>query len=90
MRRVIWKYPINMLGVTRVAMCPFARIVHVAAQHGQPCLWVECDPEEIADDDRVFVVAMTGQVHDHDGAAQYVGTALLDDGAFVAHVYEVA
>lgn len=88
MSRVIWKYPVSVLGVTTVEMRAGARIVHVAAQDGQPCLWVECDPESLCLDERRFAVAMTGQVHVDVG--EYVGTALLDGGAFVAHVYEVA
>ena len=63
--------------------------IHVQEQYGQLQMWVETElgaPEV----DRHFRVFVTGQPIDSiEGLGiTHVGTALMEGGAFVAHVYE--
>lgn len=63
--------------------------IHIHAQHGLVAMWVEVDVSTInpPDQQRKFTIIPTGG---HIGNNMiYVGTALVEQGKLVWHVYEV-
>lgn len=83
MRR-IYKYPIEH-GVCTIELPFRARVVHVGHQNGDPMIWAEVDPENVAlPDRRCFVHVGTGR--DVQQGDEYVGS--YQEGAFVWHVFE--
>ena len=88
--KTVHKYHLN-IGETVIHL-PLAAIpVHVGEQFGELQMWVELNPAE-AQVDRHFRVFGTG--HPIDGCEHmlitYVGTAIMQGGSFVLHVYEGA
>lgn len=67
-----------------------AKILHVADQRNQLCLWAEVDTEQPLEE-RSFFVAATGQDISFSKSAprQHLGTVLMFHGELVLHVYEV-
>ncbi len=84
--RTIYKYTLNPKDLN-VRMPIGARLLSVAEQNNQICVWAEVDSE--ADTELVgFEVFGTG--HElTDNNHEFVGTALMDDGDFVFHVYKL-
>jgi hypothetical protein len=80
----IWKFalPPDFLPVS---MPRGSQLLYVAEQHGALCLWAQVDPTAAMVPRRIYIV---GTGHDVPGAAAYVGSALLQDGMFVFHVYD--
>lgn len=62
-----------------------AELLTAREQHGSVCVWYRCDPSRPLEQRRVEVCG-TGW----DGApgGRYLGSAHLDSGAFVLHVFE--
>ena len=86
MRKVVYKHPLEIGGAARYGVNP-GRVVHVAVQRGVPCMWVE----HILDVDGSLIVdvRITGMAFEATGAGRHVGSFLMDDGAFVGHVYQI-
>lgn len=85
MVRNIYKWNLNV-GETRIEMCKNAEILSVQEQHGSIVLWALIE-ETSPLSERVFVVRTTGLPMTKD-PGKYVGTVQLDEGYFVAHVFE--
>jgi hypothetical protein len=85
--RVVYKYPLPLEpgGVT-VRMPRGAVILHLAVQHGVPCLWAEVDPAA-PERERTFLLVPTGGQPPSQGA--YLATLLMGGGDYVWHYYEV-
>lgn len=88
----VWKYPIPNPGPFELQLPAGARVVHVGAQaHGpgrQLCLWAEVHPDA-PPLPRRFLCLETGAAIDEKLAVVHCGTALLEGGRTVWHVYEV-
>lgn len=62
-----------------------SRLLHVAVQSGQACLWAEVTPGERQESRKVFIY---GTGHDlEEGRGDYLGSFMLDDGTLVFHAY---
>lgn len=86
MSRVVWKFTLERATRNDVRMPADATVVMVAAQFEKPCIWLLVDPErELVI--RRFGVAMTGQTFD-ESECRYVGSFMLQGGAFLGHVIE--
>lgn len=86
--QVVYKYMIPGAGAGPIqmpkgAMCLFAR-----EQHNYVCIWALVDPEA-EKEPRSFVAVETGNTAVPDGS-RYLGSALLDNGNYVLHVFEPA
>ena len=81
--RVIWKFILTPGEPTR--MPEGARIISVHAQRDDVCLWAEVEPDA-AVMRRRFLVVPTGAPVPR-GAAAFLGTVLLKEGALVFHIY---
>lgn len=82
----MWKFCLPTVGrALPVEMPRGARVVHVAAQADEPCLWAEVDP--VAEPaTRSFRVRATGEPVE--STSEYLGSVHLAAGRFVGHVYE--
>lgn len=84
--RSVWKFPFSVSDWCEFPMPVGAKILHLAVQHGDPCLWAEVDsdaPTEM----RTFRTYGTGHAMGYHNQ-HYVGTYMVQDGALVFHVYE--
>jgi hypothetical protein len=86
-RDVIWKYTLAEVE-NDVEMPQGAQILTVASQFNEICVWARVDPEAPRVT-RTFYVVGTG-CSDLEGVGTYYGSALLDDGKYVFHVFERA
>lgn len=85
-RRTIWKF--RLLPGFAARMPEGAQVLHAAGQGGDLYVWAMCDPDAPTEERR-FDVYGTGHPCPTD-LGRYVGTAHLDDGTLVLHVFERA
>ncbi len=85
--KTIYKFTLAM-GLTELSIPADAKPLYVAEQGEELQLWIELDTEA-ARVARCFEVFGTGHdMQSEAGAMSYIGTALMLNGSFVAHVYE--
>jgi len=89
-RAVIWKYELENRE-TEIEMPYGAQVIHVDNQYGKLCLWAIVNPskQEQRMETRVFWVVHTGKTIDMPTMKEHIGTVLMQDGTYVAHVFEV-
>lgn len=97
--RKIYKYCLNLMGETRCKIPLMAedsetgciggiisQVLHVGQQNGLPVVWVMVDPNAPLRE-VVFRSIMTGEPFDGLEPYEHIGTAILYNGSFVAHVF---
>jgi hypothetical protein len=72
-------------GTQHISMPYGSQVIHVAEQHGDLCMWTVGDIG-LVKKSRTFTVVPTGMTF---GEGRHVGSALLEDGLIVMHVFEV-
>jgi len=82
---VIWKYELNLHGITIIQMPIGAEILCVQLQYEKPTIWAIID-RRIMTESRSFEMFTTGAVY-FDKRKKYIGTIQLVDG-YVAHLFE--
>lgn len=90
MNQSIWKFPLVVENKTTLQMPVGSEVLCVQAQAGHlPCLWALVYPEK-EKEDRHFELFGTGHPVPNDISIErkYIGTYQLEDGAFVAHLFE--
>lgn len=89
--KTIWKYPLLLIGEQAIQMPKGAEILCAQAQRNHLCLWALVDPAA-KKDERLIVIHGTGypvpEVHNA-YKRQYIGTAQMDGGSLVWHVFEI-
>jgi hypothetical protein len=83
--RQVFKYYLPIHGLTGMPVPMGAQVVHVDEQDGKVTIWMEVDPDAPRRE-RVFFSYFTGE--DINPWDVYCGTAKLDDGKLLVHVYE--
>ena len=86
--KVIWKFALPLRGECTILLpegLSQPKPLYVAGQRDEPCVWVLVNQgsPRIEYGFRVF---MTGEDIPSD-SGEYVGTCLLDEGAYVCHVF---
>lgn len=85
--KAIWKYVIEPSD--EVFTLPFGtEIISVAGQNNKICFWAVVDTEETMAVSRRLVVVGTGHAFPS-VKMKYLGQAMLGNGAYVFHVFEV-
>lgn len=88
MMRLIHKYQIPGAGAGPIQMPKGAHCLHAREQNNVACIWALIDPEQPMEP-RTFAAVETGS-----GTvpidSRYLGAALLDGGAYVLHIFELA
>lgn len=82
----IWKY--NLRPGCTVDMPKGAKLLHVAEQNDDVCLWAQVDPLAPLEARR-FAILGTGHDMPDYFKMEYIGTALMRNLNLVFHVYEV-
>lgn len=83
--KTIWKFPLKSSHY-QVGMPKGAKIVEVASQGKDLCIWAIVEPDALVEH-RMFHVIGTG-FGIPDGKLSYVGTAHFEDTGLVFHVFE--
>lgn len=90
----VFKYLIEISDVVELEMPVGAVVLHLAEQHGVPCLWALVDLEA-PNHTRRFRLAGTGHPIDTEyidtavGNRGHLGTFFMRDGALVWHLFEM-
>lgn len=82
----VWKYKINPAD-GRIEMPVGAKVLSVAFQGQDLCLWALVDPGVTIKKERYFAVFGTGHDIYDDAGFQFLGTAFVDNLVF--HVFEI-
>jgi hypothetical protein len=85
--KTVWKFAIPIADEFAIRMPDGAEVLHVEAQHGEPCLWALVDPDRERVD---YHFALRGTGHPIAGVAlprDHVGTFMLAEGDFVGHLF---
>lgn len=87
MADVVWKYALPKV-MNDIEMPTGAMVLAVAEQHNEICLWAKVNPaaQKVM---RTFQVVGTGHA-ELDGTETYLGSAQLNNGNYVFHVFERA
>ena len=83
--KTIWKYTLDPNDL-KINMPIGARILTAREQRDRICVWAEVHDDSHTEQ-RNFVVVATGQEMP-EGILKYLGTASLNSGALIFHVYE--
>jgi len=89
MEKEIWKYILEVENNFVIEMPKGADILSAQVQFGIPCIWALVNPTA-EKEKRSFLIVGTGhQIHYDMGVNyKYIGTFLLMQEAFVAHLFE--
>lgn len=82
----IWKYPLEVTDKQSINVPEDAEFMCIQIQHGEPCLWVKCDPDATKN----YIVLNTygtGHTIENDERDFYIGTYQLSGGNLVFHVF---
>lgn len=82
--KTVWKYILKP--AISIEMLIASQLLSVNEQDGKICLWVLVDPEDMRMEVRHFRVFGTG--HNIPDKQLFVGSALLEGGSLVFHVFE--
>lgn len=89
MKQVIFKYPLATVEEQVIEMPKGAEILSLQVQNNLPTLWAMVDTEAPLEG-RVFISVLTGGALKvpREGLS-FLGTAQMNNGAFVVHVFEM-
>ena len=82
---VIWKFNLDV-GVNALMVPKGAVTLSADTQQGKLCVWVLCDPQA-PKVTRAYYAEMTGFEAERVAGTRFIGTVLLEEGAFVLHVF---
>jgi hypothetical protein len=80
----IWKFEIPFRPVTNIGIPKEYKILHVAEQRGELCLWAEVNPSSQITDLILYIYGTGWPLQGTE--TKYLGTVCMSDG-FVWHVY---
>ena len=81
--QTIWKYPLQVAEAQTIAVPADSKVLHVALQADEPCLWMLVDPKKRK---RKCEVLCFGTGHEVDAVADdYIGT--VQTGPLVWHFF---
>lgn len=88
--KTVYKYPFQVGQGTNLSLPKGAQILCVKTQREVPCLWALVD-NHAENETREFIIAGTGLPIKISSMKRlvYIDTFLLQDGAFVFHVFEI-
>jgi hypothetical protein len=85
MMMMIWKTSLELVDSQSISIPAGAEFLTAREQHGKICVWFRCSPDN-PPRPRKIVICGTGHPCRRDD--EYIGTAFLNEGAFVLHVFE--
>ncbi len=88
MNSTIYKYPLAIIGSQHIRMPSGANILCAQVQNETLCLWASVDPKEKSIDIHTIRIIGTGHPAPDLDELHYIGTAQMNDGSLVWHVFE--
>jgi hypothetical protein len=88
--RTIFKTKLDVCDCQTVELPQDYKIIHVAIQHGTPCIWYECTTDMPLVKVEILCFGTGYQMPDPDtpdGAIEHIGSVVTSDGYFVWHFY---
>lgn len=90
-QHVVYKHHLAPHTGTQSIVVPHcAKLLSVREQRNIPCLWVEGNPDSKWPQKEIFIDAFETGTHfevSDDFSREFLGTVLLDSGAYVLHYY---
>lgn len=86
MNKTVWKATLKPANVQPVQVPRGAEFLCAREQHEQICVWFRCDPAQPMEARDIAIVGTGNGAPDADG--RYLGTASLQGGALMFHVFE--
>lgn len=83
----IWKYPLELTDSQSFRMPKGAKLLTVAQQYQQVCLWAQVDPKAPTEERR-FEIRGTGHPLGDAAEMDYIGSVILASGSLVFHVFD--
>lgn len=87
-RHAVWKYAVPMDDTFSIEMPRGAKVLSVAPQTGEVCMWAEVDPDEMMETRR-FRMCGTGHPMPVHETRSFVGTFMVHGGILVFHLFEL-
>ena len=92
-KKTVFKYVLNLSKLTAgdrldLEVPRGAKPLHVAAQHGELCLWAQV-PVTALPSRHTLALAIHGTGHPFEHSGKYLGTGLLQGGQLVLHVFHL-
>jgi hypothetical protein len=95
---VVWKFPFDVEGYFERDLPEGARIISVAVQAGHPCFWAVVNPQAPTRRRRFYLLGTGHEMYvggpsDVAGSPAdlvHLGSFMLEGGAFVGHLFELA
>lgn len=81
---VVWKEVLKVADVQELTVPAGTEFLCAHEQNEQICVWFRCDPSQSVETRKVAIVG-TGNPAPDDG--RYIGSAFLQGGRFVFHVF---
>lgn len=85
--KTIWKITLKPIDTQEIEVPHGARMLCAREQYEQVCVWFICDPDA-PKEKRGIAIAGTGHPAPEPQDAQYIGTASLQGGTLMLHVFE--
>jgi len=85
MTYTVWKTELKLRDVQDIDVPEGAELLTAREQHEQVCVWFKCDPLNLKIKRRI---ALVGTGHPAPDGARYVGSAHLQGGSLILHVFE--
>lgn len=87
MPEVIWKKELKIDTVQKVKLPFGSKILIAREQYNTPCIWFICNPAASVEDREIYICG-TGHVFTETDSKKYLGTAMIDGGTLVLHIFE--
>lgn len=87
MSKTIYKYPLSVDRPNHLPIPPEGKVLSLQLQRGEPCIWVELNPNHPIMSERVFLFVGTG--HSVPVSSEFIDTLQFDGGSLVFHLYEL-
>ena len=88
MNYVIWKCELELRAVQQQPMPEGAEILFVHEQNDRICVWFRCIPDNTPVLRNIVIVGTGHQKAPPPEESKYLGTAVMDNGMFIWHVFE--
>lgn len=83
----IWKTALKLTDQQEVLIPRGAEILCAREQFGAICIWFRCD-SQAPKEPRHIAICGTGHPAPLQGESRYLGTAVLDGGTYIFHIFE--
>lgn len=88
MSKTIWKVALKVADEQRIMVPAGAEMLCAREQFDDICVWFRCDPDAPKKSRKIRIIGTGHPMREDDG--RYLGTASVDAGRLMFHVFEAA